>query len=90
MAQLVERPPSTQDVAGSSPARGSSFFLLRKKELSSGVVVYLALSLRMSLHVISWYGCGCLWWFNYPGPLLNTKIGYPVHRGETPFALHKL
>ena len=51
MAQLVERPPSTQDVAGSSPARGSSFFLLRKKELSSGVVVYLALSLRMSLHV---------------------------------------
>ena len=24
------------------------------------------------------------------GPLLNTKIGYPVHRGETPFALHKL
>ena len=51
MAQFVERPPSTQDVAGSSPARGSSFFLLRKKELSSGVVVYLALSLRMSLHV---------------------------------------
>ena len=34
-----------------NPARGSSFFLLRKKELSSGVVVYLALSLRMSLHV---------------------------------------
>ena len=29
--QLVERPPSTQDVAGSNPARGSSFFLLRKK-----------------------------------------------------------
>ena len=53
MAQLVERPPSTQDVAGSNPARGSLFFLLRKKELSSGVVVYLALSLRMSLHVIS-------------------------------------
>ena len=52
MAQLVERPPSTQDVAGSNPARGSSFFLLRKKELSSGVVVYFALSLRMSLHVI--------------------------------------
>ena len=51
VAQLVERPPSTQDVAGSNPARGSSFFLLRKKELSSGVVVYLALSLRMSLHV---------------------------------------
>ena len=52
MAQLVERPPSTQDVAGLNPARGSSFFLLRKKkELSSGVVVYLALSLRMSLHV---------------------------------------
>ena len=40
-----------QDVVGSNPARGSSFFLLRKKELSSGVVVYFALSLRMSLHV---------------------------------------
>ena len=52
MAQLVERPPSTQDVAGWNPARGSSFFLLRKKELSSGVVVYFALSLRMSLHVM--------------------------------------
>ena len=50
MAQLVECPSSTQDVAGSNPTRGSSFFLLRKKELSSGVVVYLALSLRMSLH----------------------------------------
>ena len=50
MAQLVEHPPSTQDVAGLNPARGSSFFLLRKKELSSGVVVYFALSLRMSLH----------------------------------------
>ena len=31
-----------------------------------------------------------LYMYNYPGPLLNTKIGYPVHRGETPFALHKL
>ena len=45
------RLPSTQDVAGSNPARGSSFFLLRKKELSSDVVVYFALSLRMSLHI---------------------------------------
>ena len=60
MAQLVECPPSTQDVAGSNPARGSSFFLLgKKKELSSGVVVYLALSLRMSLHIIS---CDYAFW----------------------------
>ena len=44
MAQLVEHVPRTQDVMGSNPARGSSFFLLRKKELSSGVVVYFALS----------------------------------------------
>ena len=51
MAQLVERLLRTQDVAGSNPARGSSFFLLRKKELSSGVVVYFALSLKMILHV---------------------------------------
>ena len=54
MVQLVERLPSMQDVAGSNPARGSSFFLLRKKELSSGVVVYLALSLRMSLQAHKW------------------------------------
>ena len=52
MAQLVERLLRTQDVVGSNPARGSSFFLLRKKELSSGIVVYFALSLRMSLHVV--------------------------------------
>ena len=45
---LVERLPSTQDIAGSNPAQGSS---LGRKELSSGVVVYFALSLRMSLHV---------------------------------------
>ena len=43
--QLVERSPSTQNVAGSNPARGSSFFSREKKELSSGVVVYFALSL---------------------------------------------
>ena len=55
MAQLVERLLRMQDVAGSNPARGSSFFLLRKKELSSGVVVYFALSLRMSLHVLLLY-----------------------------------
>ena len=52
MAQLVERLLRMQDVAGSNPARGSSFFLLRKKELSSGVVVHFALSLRMSLHAL--------------------------------------
>ena len=62
MAQLVERPPSTRDVAGSNPARGSSFFLLRKKKLSSGVVVYLALSLRMSLHAIRYRRNGNSMW----------------------------
>ena len=55
MVQLVERPHSTQDIVGSNPARGSSFFLLRKKELSLGVVVYFALSLRMSLHAMNCY-----------------------------------
>ena len=40
MAQLVERLPSTQNVAGLNP---SSFFLLRKKELSLGVVDLLCL-----------------------------------------------
>ena len=40
----VERLPSTQNVAGSSPTRGSSSFSLGKKgELSSGVVALLCL-----------------------------------------------
>ena len=26
-------------------------------------------------------------WFNYPGPLLNTKIGYPVHQGRDALGL---
>ena len=46
-----------QDIAGLNPARGSSFFLLRKKELFSGVVVYSALSLRMSLHALEYMTC---------------------------------
>ena len=33
---IHERLPSTQDVAGSNPARGSSFFLLRKKGVVFG------------------------------------------------------
>ena len=49
MAQSVEHLPSMQNVANSNPARGSSFFLLRKKELSLGVVALLCLV--SSLHV---------------------------------------
>ena len=40
MAQLVERLPDTQNVAGSNPAWGSS---LEKEELSLGVVALLRL-----------------------------------------------
>ena len=36
MTQLVEHSPSTQNVAGSNPARGSSFFLSRKKGVVFG------------------------------------------------------
>ena len=36
MAQLVERLPSTQNVVGSNPAQGSSFFLSRKKGVVFG------------------------------------------------------
>ena len=43
MAQLVERLPRPQNVAGSSPAQGSSSFSLGKKELSSGVVAWICL-----------------------------------------------
>ena len=50
MAQLVERSPSTQNVAGSNPARGSSFFSREKRELSSGVVAWICL-VSMTVHV---------------------------------------
>ena len=43
MAQLVQHLPRTQKMAGSSPARGSSYFSLEKKELSSGVVACICL-----------------------------------------------
>ena len=70
MAQLVERPPSTQDVAGSNPTRGSSFLLLRKKELSSGIVVYFALSLRMRTCT-----CTCTYMPGHPVQLMKPAIG---------------
>ena len=43
MAQLVQRLPRTQNIAGSSPAKGSSSFSLGKKELSLGVVACICL-----------------------------------------------
>ena len=43
MAQLVQHLPRTQNIAGSSPARGSSSFSPEKKELSSGVVACICL-----------------------------------------------
>ena len=43
MAQVVQHLPRTQNIVGSSPARGSSSFSLGKKELSSGVVVCICL-----------------------------------------------
>ena len=59
MAQLVEHLPRTQDIAGSNPARGSSFL-----ELSFGLVVYFALSLRMSLCVHVSHMLIGIWTFN--------------------------
>ena len=53
MAQLVQRLPRTQNVAGSSPARGSSSFSLGKEELSSGVVAWICLVF------ITDYTCAC-------------------------------
>ena len=40
---LVQHLPRTQNIAGSSPARGSSSFSLEKKELSLGVVACICL-----------------------------------------------
>ena len=50
MAQLVERLPDTQNVAGSNPTWGSS---LEKEELSLGVVALLRL-VSMTEHTCMW------------------------------------
>ena len=44
MAQLVERLPGTQNVAGSNPTSGSLSFSLGQRELSSGMVALLCLA----------------------------------------------
>ena len=37
------------------------------------VVLYLE---GVSKFVYTWFGVGRLWWFNYPGLLLNTKLEF--------------
>ena len=53
MAQLVQRLPRMQNVAGLSPAQGSSFSLGEKKELSLGNVAWICLV------SITHYTCTC-------------------------------
>ena len=61
---LVERLPSTQNVVGSNPARGSSFFLSRKKGVVFGHSCLLCL---VSLNeftcrcVCKHLACACVW-----------------------------
>ena len=54
----------------------------RKKKSSSGVVELCCVSLyiecvsKFVYHVYTWFGVWRLWWFNYPGLLLNTKLEF--------------
>ena len=68
MAQLVERSPSTQNVAGSNPARGSSFFLSRKNGVVFGRSCLLCLvslneftcMTQVGLKALLWQGPACM------------------------------
>ena len=52
----------------------SSFFFLEKKELFRLVAFPFFLFIENSFHVISQLGVWRLWWFNYPGPLLEVEL----------------
>ena len=52
----------------------------RLPQVSLNCVVFLCVCLEGDLkfvyHVYTWFGVWRLWWFNYPGLLLNTKLEF--------------
>ena len=52
----------------------SSFFFSEKKELFGLVAFPFFLFIEKSFHVITQLGVWRLWWFNYPGPLLEVEL----------------
>ena len=68
VAQLVECSPSTQNVAGSNPARGSSFFLSRKK----GVV--FRHSCLLCLVSLNEFTCGMCMYIHVQFTMKNSHV----------------
>ena len=56
------------------PFWSSSFFFSEKKELCGLVAFPFFLFIEKSFHVITQLGVWRLWWFNYPGPLLEVEL----------------
>ena len=74
VAQLVECSPSTQNVAGSNPARGSSFFLSRKKGVVFGRSCLLCLVSLNEFTCMYMQSFTCV----YAGPLCGRNELYTV------------
>ena len=72
MAQWLEHLSGKQCVVGSNPTRAALFS--EKKELFGLVAFPFFLFIEKSFHVITQLGVWCLWWFNYPGPLLEVEL----------------
>ena len=65
VAQLVEHSSREQSVVAQVSLNCAVF-----------LCVYLEGVSKFVYHVYTWFGVGRLWWFNYPGLLLNTKLEF--------------
>ena len=74
VAQWLEHLSSKQCVVGSNPTRAALFFFSEKKELFGLVAFPFFLFIGKSFHVSTQLGVWHLWWFNYPGPLLEVEL----------------
>ena len=63
-----------QSVVGSNPTRVALFSFYVKKKL-------LGLVAKRFFHAYTQLGVGCLWWFNYPGPLLHVELEFTCLSG---------
>ena len=70
VAQWLEHLSSKQCVVGSNLTRAAE----KKKELFVLVAFPFFLFIEKSFHVITQLGVWRLWWFNYPGPLLEVEL----------------
>ena len=71
VAQWLEHLSSKQCVVGSNPTRAALFFF---SEMFGLVAFPFFLFIGKSFHVSTQLGVWRLWWFNYPGPLLEVEL----------------